>query len=298
MIISGFELGSVYSVQIKFLRPFGVIVECEHGEGWIHISELDNKRISRISDEFHLGDEFLVKCIAIDDRGRVRFSRRAIVCAESGISYEPSVYRPKIKNNNRYRSSSRSRARASYHENKIDGTHAVGASAACDGSFDKESSVNATNCAQNKQKNKYKNRYISHNHRAKQQHSAHDAYKSGDIVFGEDSEYASFSSRRRTDRCRSYAHHISGKKRMYRAHASTGTKRRHRVPMLSAYGGKQSKMDMSSEGEDIVQIGRNNRHAGNAHMSAIAYRSKNKFSDRGKHTFPRRGKKLNRWKAN
>ena len=45
--------------------------------------------MNKTEDVCKLGDEILVKCIGIDDKGRVRLSRRAALCEQQGIPYEP-----------------------------------------------------------------------------------------------------------------------------------------------------------------------------------------------------------------
>ena len=46
-------------------------------EGLVHISELADFRVRRTEDVCKPGDEMVVKCIGIDEKGRVRLSRRA-----------------------------------------------------------------------------------------------------------------------------------------------------------------------------------------------------------------------------
>ena len=53
-------------------------MECLPGkEGLCHISELADFRVNKTEDICKLGDEIIVKCIGIDDKGRVKLSRRA-----------------------------------------------------------------------------------------------------------------------------------------------------------------------------------------------------------------------------
>ena len=46
-------------------------------EGLVHISELADFRVKRTEDVVKVGDKIWVKCIGVDDKGRVKFSRRA-----------------------------------------------------------------------------------------------------------------------------------------------------------------------------------------------------------------------------
>jgi polyribonucleotide nucleotidyltransferase len=94
--MSNIEVGKTYNGTVKSIKNFGAFVECVEGkEGLVHISELDNCRIDRIDDVCCIGDTMTVKCIGVDDRGRVRLSRRAIICEEQGLPYEVREVKPK-----------------------------------------------------------------------------------------------------------------------------------------------------------------------------------------------------------
>jgi len=43
----------------------------------VHVSELANFRVKRVEDIVQVGDEITVKCLGVDEKGRVRLSRRA-----------------------------------------------------------------------------------------------------------------------------------------------------------------------------------------------------------------------------
>ena len=65
-------------VLYRGVKEFGAFVECLPGkEGLCHISELADFRVNKTEDICKLGDEIIVKCIGIDDKGRVKLSRRA-----------------------------------------------------------------------------------------------------------------------------------------------------------------------------------------------------------------------------
>ena len=71
-------VGKIYRGIVKGVKEFGAFVECLPGqEGLVHISELADFRVNQTEDVCKLGDEIVVKCIAIDERGRVKLSRRA-----------------------------------------------------------------------------------------------------------------------------------------------------------------------------------------------------------------------------
>jgi polyribonucleotide nucleotidyltransferase len=56
---------------------FGAFVEILPGtEGLLHISQIAEHRVAKVSDELKEGDELLVKVIEIDKTGRIRLSRK------------------------------------------------------------------------------------------------------------------------------------------------------------------------------------------------------------------------------
>ncbi len=72
------EEGKLYRGVVKGVKEFGCFVEVMPGqEGLVHISELADFRVQKTEDVCKPGDEMVVKCIGIDDRGRVRLSRKA-----------------------------------------------------------------------------------------------------------------------------------------------------------------------------------------------------------------------------
>jgi polyribonucleotide nucleotidyltransferase len=72
------EVGKLYRGKVVSIKEFGCFVEVFPGQdGLCHISELANFRVKQVEDIVKMGDEILVKCIGIDDKGRVKLSRRA-----------------------------------------------------------------------------------------------------------------------------------------------------------------------------------------------------------------------------
>jgi polyribonucleotide nucleotidyltransferase len=72
------EIGEIYQGRVVSTKEFGAFVECMPGkEGLVHISELANTRVNKTEDVVRAGDSVWVKCIGIDDKGRVKLSRRA-----------------------------------------------------------------------------------------------------------------------------------------------------------------------------------------------------------------------------
>jgi len=72
------EIGTTYQGRVVSTKEFGAFVEVLPGkEGLVHISELADFRVNRTEDVVKPGDMIWVKCIGIDDKGRVKLSRKA-----------------------------------------------------------------------------------------------------------------------------------------------------------------------------------------------------------------------------
>lgn len=71
------EVGKVYTGKVIKLEKFGAFVELWPGcEGLLHISKVANERIEKIESVLNVGDEVIVKCIGIDEKGRIDLSRK------------------------------------------------------------------------------------------------------------------------------------------------------------------------------------------------------------------------------
>ena len=78
LVTGEIEVGKTYRGIVRGVKEFGAFVECLPGkEGLCHISELADFRVNKTEDICKLGDEIIVKCIGIDDKGRVKLSRKA-----------------------------------------------------------------------------------------------------------------------------------------------------------------------------------------------------------------------------
>ncbi|MDR3143417.1 MAG: polyribonucleotide nucleotidyltransferase [Puniceicoccales bacterium] len=92
LISAEIEPGKVYRGIVRSVKDFGIFVECIPGkEGMVHVSELSDIRIERPEDVCRIGDEIVVKCVGIDERGRVRLSRKAALCEARGDPYEAKM---------------------------------------------------------------------------------------------------------------------------------------------------------------------------------------------------------------
>jgi polyribonucleotide nucleotidyltransferase len=71
------EVGKLYEGKVTGIKDFGAFVEILPGkDGLVHISEMADCRINSIDDICKVGDTMWVKCIGVDDRDRIKLSRR------------------------------------------------------------------------------------------------------------------------------------------------------------------------------------------------------------------------------
>ena len=71
------EIGKLYLGKVKKIMEFGAFVEIFAGtEGLVHISQLSNERVQKVTDVLNEGDELLVKVIEVDKAGKIRLSRK------------------------------------------------------------------------------------------------------------------------------------------------------------------------------------------------------------------------------
>ena len=92
------EIGQTYQGRVVTTKEFGAFVEVFPGkDGLVHISELADFRVKRTEDVVKIGDMIWVKCIGIDDKGRVKLSRKAELKEraekETGQALEPVAQR-------------------------------------------------------------------------------------------------------------------------------------------------------------------------------------------------------------
>jgi len=74
------EVGKIYEGVVKSTTAFGAFVEILPGtEGLLHISELQHGRTERTEDVVKKGDKVRVKLLEVDERGRMRLSRKALM---------------------------------------------------------------------------------------------------------------------------------------------------------------------------------------------------------------------------
>ncbi|HTZ17470.1 MAG TPA: polyribonucleotide nucleotidyltransferase [Dissulfurispiraceae bacterium] len=79
-IVAEAEVGKTYLGKVVRIADFGAFVEILPGtDGLLHISQISEQRIAKVTDELNMGDEILVKVIEIDNQGRIRLSRKEVL---------------------------------------------------------------------------------------------------------------------------------------------------------------------------------------------------------------------------
>jgi len=74
------EAGKSYLGKITRITDFGAFVEILPGtEGLLHISEIANYRVRRVTDELSEGEEIMVKVLSVESNGKMRLSRKALL---------------------------------------------------------------------------------------------------------------------------------------------------------------------------------------------------------------------------
>ncbi len=77
------EVGKIYEGKVVRIEKFGCFVQLWPGtDGLVHISRLAKERVEKVESIVSLGDQILVKCIGIDDKGRVDLSRKDALTAK------------------------------------------------------------------------------------------------------------------------------------------------------------------------------------------------------------------------
>ena len=74
------EVGEVFLGKVVNILPIGAQVELKPGKkGLVHISRLANYRVDKVEDEVHVGDEILVRVIAIKPDGKIDLTRKELL---------------------------------------------------------------------------------------------------------------------------------------------------------------------------------------------------------------------------
>ena len=74
------EVGKTYEGTVVSIKDFGAFIEIMPGQdGLLHISELSTGFVKNVNDVVKMGDHIKVKIIAVDDQGRIKLSRKAVL---------------------------------------------------------------------------------------------------------------------------------------------------------------------------------------------------------------------------
>jgi len=74
------EIGKIYVGKVVRIESYGAFVEIMPGvDGMVHISQLADYRVPSVEEVVHIGDEIMVMIIDIDDAGKIRLSRQAVL---------------------------------------------------------------------------------------------------------------------------------------------------------------------------------------------------------------------------
>ncbi len=83
------KVGTVYTGKVVSVKDFGAFVELAPGtDGMCHVSELSDQYVQSVNQVVKIGDTIKVKVILVDDQGRIKLSRKAVMI-EEGISDPP-----------------------------------------------------------------------------------------------------------------------------------------------------------------------------------------------------------------
>jgi polyribonucleotide nucleotidyltransferase len=82
LITADVEVGRIYEGRVAKLMDFGAFVTILPGrDGLVHISQISDERVERVSDKLKEGDQIRVKVLEVDRQGRVRLSMRNVDAA-------------------------------------------------------------------------------------------------------------------------------------------------------------------------------------------------------------------------
>ncbi|PIV60750.1 MAG: polyribonucleotide nucleotidyltransferase [Bacteroidetes bacterium CG02_land_8_20_14_3_00_31_25] len=91
-IVGDLEIGEVFDVTVKSIMEYGAFVELFPGkEGLLHISEIEWRRLNKVEDALKIGQKIQVKLLEIDNRGKMRLSRKILLPKPEEPKKEPKT---------------------------------------------------------------------------------------------------------------------------------------------------------------------------------------------------------------
>jgi polyribonucleotide nucleotidyltransferase len=86
-IVSDVEPGRIYEGKVAKLMDFGAFVTIMPGkDGLVHVSQISDERVEKVSDKLKEGDIVKVKVLEVDKQGRIRLSMKAVTEEERATS--------------------------------------------------------------------------------------------------------------------------------------------------------------------------------------------------------------------
>ena len=74
------EIGQIYMGTVRKIMDFGAFVEIFPGtDGLLHISQISEKRVNKVTDEVQEGDRIIVKVLEVDRNGRIKLSHKEAI---------------------------------------------------------------------------------------------------------------------------------------------------------------------------------------------------------------------------
>ena len=81
------QVDKTYDGKVVSIKDFGAFVEILPGQdGLLHISEMSNDYVKNVEDVVKQGDQIRVKIIAVDNQGRIKLSRKAVLADEEAAA--------------------------------------------------------------------------------------------------------------------------------------------------------------------------------------------------------------------
>ncbi|HEX7762871.1 MAG TPA: S1 RNA-binding domain-containing protein, partial [Cellvibrio sp.] len=86
-IVAEAEIGAIYEGTVVRIVDFGAFVNFLPGkDGLVHISQIADERVNSVSDYLKEGQVVKVKCLDVDQRGRIKLSIKEALAEESGVA--------------------------------------------------------------------------------------------------------------------------------------------------------------------------------------------------------------------
>ncbi len=88
-LVTPVKLGNIYTGKVVRITDFGAFIEImPKTDGMVHVSQLSDHPVRAVSDEVSLGQEVTVMVTAVDDGGKIRLSRKAVL---EGLTLEEAI---------------------------------------------------------------------------------------------------------------------------------------------------------------------------------------------------------------